>query len=64
LGHDFDDDLTLCSSVKDGEDWRQAAIKPHIDNAAAHRNDRSEIRKIRLILKPDCHSSLNSGLQL
>jgi hypothetical protein len=48
--------------MENGEDWRQAAIKSHIDNAAAHRDYRSEIRRIRSILKSDCHGSLNSGL--
>jgi hypothetical protein len=62
LGHDFDDDLAFCSSVQNREDWRRATIKSDIGNAAAHRDDQSEIQRIRLILNPDCHGSLNSGI--
>jgi len=37
-------------------------IKSHINNAAAHRGDRSKIRRIRFILRSDGHISLTSGL--
>jgi len=43
LRHHFDDNLPVRSGAQHGKNRRQAAVKAHIDDTAAHRNDRAVI---------------------
>jgi hypothetical protein len=43
LRHHFDDNLPVRSGAQHGKDRRQAAVKAHIDDTAAHRNHRAVI---------------------
>jgi hypothetical protein len=60
LCHHFDDDLSSCAGAQYRKNRRQLPVKPHIDDAAAHRNDRAAIRRRRFVPYRRVHKGLGS----